>query len=76
MKINLILENKKFNNLCQNLRRSFIITPKDHLKIKENLNLDNDYIRKKTAETANSDKIILNLERDKTFKNEKINLEE
>ena len=62
---------KKFNNLCQNLRRSFIITPKDHLKIKENLNLDNDYIRKKTAETANSDKIILNLERDKTFKNEK-----
>ena len=61
---------EKFNNLCQNLRRSFIISPKDHLKIKENLNLENNYIRKKTAETANSDKIILNLERDKTFKNE------
>ena len=60
---------EKFNNLCENLRKSFIITPKDNLKMKENLNLDNNYLRKKTAETANSDKLIRNL--DKTFKEEK-----
>ena len=60
---------EKFNNLCENLRKSFISSPKDHLNIKENLNLDNNFIRKKTAETANSDKLIRNL--DKTFKEEK-----